>query len=138
MLYLIETSTKELEMVIDILWIVNITLMFITPFEQEFTYQYRFWDIAKQYFFPSFICDVLSTLTLFFNYKYEWMYYMKYLRIIIYFFRAINIMHRIIDPIVNWCNISKQARSNVRSIFGQLLFLFTIMHMVACGWILIG
>ena len=47
LLNLIEDSTKELEMVIDILWIVNITLMFITPVEQELMYQYRFIDIAK-------------------------------------------------------------------------------------------
>ena len=26
----------------------------------------------------------------------------------------------------------------MKSIFSQLLFLFTIMHIVACGWILIG
>ena len=33
LLNLIEDSTKELEMTIDIVWIVNITLMFITPVE---------------------------------------------------------------------------------------------------------
>lgn len=125
-------------MVIDALWIVNIILMFITPHEQEMVFQHRFWDIAKKYIFSNFVFDVLSTLTIFFNYQYKWMYHMKYLRIILYFFRAISIIKRIIDPIVDWCKLSKQARSNVQSIFAQLLFLFTVMHMVACGWILIG
>ena len=67
-------------MVIDIIWIVNITLMFITPIEQELLYQYRFIDIAKQYLFRFFAFDVLSTLTIFFNYQYQWMYYMKIFR----------------------------------------------------------
>lgn len=65
------------------------------------------------------------------------MYYLKFLRAY-YFPRSMNILHRVINPIVNWCKISKQARSNVQSIFSQFIILFTIMHMVACGWIYIG
>lgn len=49
-----------------------------------------------------------------------------------------DILHRVIDPVVTRCNISKQARSNVQSIFSQFIILFTIMHMVACGWIYVG
>ena len=65
------------------------------------------------------------------------MYYLKFLRAY-YFPRSMNILSRVINPIVNWCKISKQARSNVQSIFSQFIILFTIMHMVACGWIYIG
>lgn len=76
-------------------------------------YQYRFIDIAKQYLLSSFIFDVLSTLTIFFNYQYEWMYYLKFFRIVIYSFRAKAIMDKTIDSFFDnkdWCQISKQAR----------------------------
>lgn len=62
---------------------------------------------------------------------------MKYFRAY-YFIRAMGILHNVIDPIVGKCKISKQAHSNVKSIFSQFIILFTIMHMVACGWILVG
>ena len=98
-------------------------------------------DIARNYFWPTFIIDVLSTLYLFFNYSpdYHWMYYLKLLRLY-YFFRARNILHSAIEPIVTFqsFNISKQARSNIQSITSQLIFLFVLMHFIACIWILVG
>ena len=47
-------------------------------------------------------------------------------------------MYRAIDPIVYYCNVSKQARSNVNALSSQAIILFTIMHVVACGWIGVG
>jgi len=49
-----------------------------------------------------------------------------------------KILHGAIDPIVTIINISKQAKSNVQSIISQFIILFTIMHVVACGWIFVG
>ena len=134
---ILENDTMTMEQVIDGIWVMNIILSFLTPFEQDFGYSDRFIDIAWKYLLPNFVFDVLSTLTLVFNYQHRWMYYLKFLRAI-YFSRAMEILHRVIDPIVNLCNISKQARSNVQSIFSQFIILFTIMHMIACGWIKVG
>ena len=109
--------TKELEQVIDVIWIMNITLSFLTPFEVDISYNDKFQDIAKNYIWPAFILDVLSTLYLFVNYSmsYKWMYYLKFLRFY-YFPRALNILRSAIEPIVLRCNISKQARSNIQSL----------------------
>ena len=61
--------TKELEQVIDVIWIMNITLSFLTPFEVDISYNDNFKDIAKNYIWPAFILDVLSTMYLFLNYS---------------------------------------------------------------------
>lgn len=119
------------------IWIINITLSFLTPFEHDSGLSDKFVDIAVRYMIPAFIFDVVSTLTLVTNYQYERLYYLKFLRAY-YFPRAMDILYRVIDPVVTRCNISKQARSNVQSIFSQFIILFTIMHMVACGWIYVG
>ena len=131
--------TKELEQVIDVIWIMNITLSFLTPFEVDISYNDKFQDIAKNYIWPAFILDVLSTLYLFVNYstEYQWMYYLKFLRFY-YFPRALNILRNAIEPIVLRCNISKQARSNIQSLSSQFIILYIIMHVIACGWILVG
>ena len=55
-------------------------------------------------------------MTLIFNYEYTWMYYLKFLRGY-YFPRAMSILRNAIDPVVLKCNISKQAKGNVQSIF---------------------
>ena len=133
----LEEDTKTLEQVIDVIWIINITLSFLTPYEQDIGFSDRFVDIALKYLIPGFIFDVLSTLTLVTNYNIKWMYFFKFLRAY-YYPRAMDILHRVIDPIVTRFNLSKQARSNVQSIFTQFIILFTIMHMVACGWIYVG
>ena len=112
-------------------------MKFLTPIELDLTFSDKFDKIALNYMFPGFILDVLSTLTLLFDYEYKWMYYLKFLRSQ-YFARALNILHRAIEPIVTRCNMSKQAKSNVQSIFSQFLLLFTIMHIIACGWIYVG
>ena len=100
--------TKPLEQAIDAIWIINITLSFLTPYEQDIGYNDRFIDIAKNYLFPTFVIDVLSTIYIFFDYGeyWVWMYYLKFLRFV-YFFKATNILHASIDPIVVRCNISK-------------------------------
>ena len=110
----------------------------MTPvaYELDVSYTDKFSEIARNYLKPGFIFDVASTLTLLFNYAYRWMYYLKYLRAY-YFPRAMGILHKAIDPVVTWCKISKQAKGNVQSIFSQFIILFTIMHMIACGWILV-
>lgn len=135
--YILDRYTKELEIFIDVVWIINITLSFLTPYEQDMGLSDRFVDIARNYMVPGFVFDVLSTLTIIFQYENQNLYYLKFLRAY-YFPRSMNILSRVINPIVNWCKISKQARSNVQSIFSQFIILFTIMHMVACGWIYIG
>ena len=134
---ILENDTKTLEQVIDGIWIVNIILKFLTPVEKDLGLSDRLSDIAVAYIFPSFVLDVLSSLTLLFDYEYRWMYYLKFLRVA-YFTRALHIMHRAIEPIVTRCNMSKQAKGNVQSIFSQFLLLFTIMHVIACGWIYVG
>jgi len=134
---ILEVHTKPLEQVIDGIWIINIVLCFLTPFEKELGVSDKFSDIAANYIKPGFIFDVLSTLTLIFHYEHRWMYYLKFLRAY-YFPRAMSILHKAIDPVVTKCNISKQAKGNVQSIFSQFIILFTIMHMIACGWILVG
>ena len=101
--------TKPLEQAIDAIWILNIILSFLTPLEKELVgYNDTFVDIAKSYFFPKFIIDVLSTIYLFVNYseEYVWMYYLKFLRYY-YFFKATRILHEAIEPIIDKCNISK-------------------------------
>ena len=105
-MYILENDTKSLEQVIDVIWLMNILLKFLTPFEQDLQYADRFFDIARHYLFPGFILDVLSTLTILFDYQYKWMYYLKFLRGQ-YFSRALDILHRAIDPIVTRCNMSK-------------------------------
>ena len=65
------------------------------------------------------------------------MYYLKFLRFY-YFPRALNILRGAIEPIVLRCNISKQARSNIQSLSSQFIILYIIMHVIACGWILVG
>ena len=125
-------------MIIDVIWVINIILKFITPYDSGVGPEDRFYEIALKYLFPGFLCDVASTLTLLTNYNYYWMYYLKFLRVI-YFPRSITILHdQLIDPIVKRCNVSKQARSNVQSIFSQFIILVTIMHMIACAWIFVG
>ena len=39
---ILEDYTKELEQVIDVIWIINITLSFLTPFEQDISYNDKF------------------------------------------------------------------------------------------------
>ena len=73
-------------------------------------------NIACNYLKPGFVFDLLSTLTILFNYEYRWMYYLKFLRGY-YFPRAMHILRNAIDPVVSRCNISKQAKGNVQSIF---------------------
>lgn len=136
----LEGDTKTVERVIDGIWVINIILSFLTPQEYETgNQQDKFYFIAKQYLFPMFIFDVSSTLILFFNYQtqFAWMYYLKFLRFF-YFTRAMKNLQGAIDPIVTIINISKQAKSNVQSIISSLIILFTIMHVVACGWIYVG
>jgi len=134
---ILEESSSVLEMTIDVVWILNITISFLTPFEQDIGYNDRFGDIARNYVMPAMVLDVLSTLTLLTNFKVQWMYYLKFLRFY-YFPRALTILHRVVDTFVQRCNISKQARSNVQSITSQFIILFTIMHVIACGWIFVG
>lgn len=136
-LYILDEYTKPLEQVIDAIWIMNIILQFLTPFEIDFSQQDDFSDIALRYLFHGFVFDVLSTLTLLFNYEYQWMYYLKFLRAI-YFLHALKILEIVTDDIAGFFSLSKQARSNVQSILRQFIILFTIMHLVACGWILVG
>ena len=136
-MYILDEYTKPLEQVIDAIWIMNIILQFLTPFEIDFSQQDDFSDIALRYLFHGFVFDVLSTLTLVFNYEYQWMYYLKFLRAI-YFLHALKILEIVTDDIAGFFNLSKQARSNVQSILRQFIILFTIMHLVACGWILVG
>ena len=65
------------------------------------------------------------------------MYYLKFLRFY-YFPRALRILRGAIEPIVMRCNISKQARSNIQQISNQVIILYIIMHVIACGWIAVG
>ena len=105
----LDGDTKTVEYVIDGIWVINIILSFLTPQGIEVGLQQdRFIDIAKAYFIPMFVFDVLSTLTLFFNYSnnFSWMYYLKFLRFF-YFSRATTILHGAIDPIVTVINLSK-------------------------------
>jgi hypothetical protein len=102
----LEEDTKTLEQAIDVIWIVNITLSFLTPYEHDIGFSDRFVDIAIKYLIPGFVFDVLSTLTLVTNYSILWLYYLKILRAF-YFPRAMDILHRVIDPIVTRCNMSK-------------------------------
>lgn len=53
------------------IWIINITLSFLTPYEQDIGLSDKFVDIAVKYLIPAFIFDVVSTLTLVTNYQYE-------------------------------------------------------------------
>ena len=57
-----------MEQIIDGIWIINIILCFLTPVEREGGYSDKFSEIARNYLKPAFIFDVLSTLTLIFNY----------------------------------------------------------------------
>lgn len=95
--------TKGLEQVIDAIWIINITLSFLTPIEDDSdkSNHDRFTTIAKDYVWPLFIIDVLSTLYLIFNYsdEYTWMYYLKFLRYY-YFPRALSILANSIEPLI--------------------------------------
>jgi len=86
-MYILDEYTKPLEQVIDSIWIVNIILQFLTPYELEQGQEDAFVDIALKYLIPGFVFDVLSTLTLLFDYQYQWMYYLKFLRAI-YFLHA--------------------------------------------------
>lgn len=67
--YILDRYTKELEIFIDIVWIMNITLSFLTPYEQDMGLSDRFVDIARNYMIPGFVFDVLSTLTIIFQYE---------------------------------------------------------------------
>ena len=135
---ILEDYTKGLEQAIDAIWVINIILSFLTPFEKDIGYNDKFIEIAWHYKWR-FILDMLSTLYLFLNYniEYRWMYYLKFLRFY-YFPRAFSIMHRVIDDIVRRCNVSKQTRSNIQSLLSQLIAMLTTMHVIACGWILFG
>jgi len=100
--------TKGLELVIDAIWIVNITLSFLTPIHQENENFDRFTTIAKNYVWPHFFIDILSTLYVFFNYsnEYSWMYYLKFLRYF-YFPRALRILYSTIESVIMRWNLSK-------------------------------
>ena len=65
---ILEEDTKTLEQIIDGIWIVNIVLSFLTPIEQELAYTDTFKEIACNYLKPGFVFDLLSTLTLLFDY----------------------------------------------------------------------
>ena len=40
--HILNDYTKELEQVIDVIWVMNITLSFLTPFEQDISYNDKF------------------------------------------------------------------------------------------------
>lgn len=103
---ILEHDTKTLEQIIDGIWIVNIVLCFLTPYDKDMLYSDKFSDIARNYILPGFIFDVLSILTLIFDYEHRWMYYLKFLRAY-YFPRCMGILSNTIDPVVTKCNISK-------------------------------
>lgn len=138
---ILQDYTKELEIAIDAIWIINITLSFLTPFElvNVTGYNDNFIMIAKNYLFGTFIIDTLSTLYIFVDYsnEYRWMYYLKFLRFV-YFFKATAILHAAIDPIVSGCKVSKQAKANISDLTLYVIGMSTIMHIIACGWIYVG
>jgi len=103
-----------LEQIIDGIWIINIVLCFLTPFEHDPGFNDKFADIACNYLKPGFILDTLSTLTILFNYEYLWMYYLKFLRAYSYP-RALQVLKKTINPVLDWdkCGMSKQAKGNV-------------------------
>ena len=77
---ILENDTKTLEQIIDGIWLINILLKFLTPIEMDLGLSDKFSEIAIKYMIPGFVLDVLSTLTILFDYEYKWMYYLKFLR----------------------------------------------------------
>lgn len=99
--------TKDIELVVDILWLVNIYFSFVTTYYSEIE-EIKLWrKIARKYFFDCFFVDMITTIpTLVTYYSVTNLYYLKLLRL--YFvFKATRIIKAKISGLDEQISISK-------------------------------
>ena len=126
------------EIIIDIIWMLQIIKTFITPYVKDVEVKDKFSDVAIKYIKGFFLIDVLSTgFTLFTLSIEERFYFFKALRLF-YMTSMSKYLTRILEPIANWFNIRKQARNTIIGLFVLLYNLAVIMHIIACVWIFFG
>jgi hypothetical protein len=56
------TTFGYLELIVDIMWLANIMITFCVAVKKDFGMEYKFTQIATNYFTNDFLVDVLSTL----------------------------------------------------------------------------
>lgn len=99
--------TKDIELVVDILWLFNIYFSFVTTYYSEIE-EIKLWrKIAHKYFFDCFFIDLITTVpTLVTYYSVSNLYYLKLLRL--YFvFKATRIIKAKISGLDEQISISK-------------------------------
>lgn len=147
-------NMKDIEFIVDIFWVVHILKTFCTPYIKDVDIKDKCWDIAKRYLGAFFWIDTISTVSsLLLDHNpgkigldeeasedpsvHLQLYSLKLLRVF-YFLRSIDIIKRLIDPIIGLANVKKQTRNMIISLLVLLYSLVYIMHLIACAWIYFG
>jgi len=97
-----------MELIIDIMWLVNILVTFCTAVKKDFGLEDEFKQIAQNYLFKDFILDMLSTIpTLVTVYaKQKWyLYYFKVFRILPGKVNAI--FSQVLEKVATWKSAKK-------------------------------
>ena len=129
---------KTWETIIDIIWLIQMVKTFTTPYIKDVEVKDKCTQIAYKYITGYFFLDVVSTcFTLFSNYSRPEFYYLKLLRLL-YLLQATKIVVRLLDPCLSQFNIRKQKKNMILDIINILYYLFALMHIIACVWILLG
>jgi hypothetical protein len=136
-------GTKEtffyLEIIIDIMWLINICLTFCTAVKKDFGMEVKFSQIAINYLTKDFIFDVLSTVpTLVTVYAVDkpYLYYFKIVRVLPTKVNAI--FSHILEKIASWKSAKKQTFGYIDYFFKLVLKLILLIHIIACLWLWCG
>lgn len=104
-------KTEMYEIIIDIVWLINIIVSFCTPFTRDVDRVNKCGEIAEKYIKSAFGFDLLSTMfcvcTLYSDDYIEWTYYSKILRVYHFLHFKRVLQNNIVDRIVDGFKLSK-------------------------------
>ncbi len=130
--------TKNIEVVIDVLWIVNMGVQFTTSFVKDVDVITDLREIALKYLKEGFIIDTITTFpSLCTLYSVSDIYYIKILRLY-YISKSQRIIKVQIQSLEQRLNISKQTIYKIDYFMSILVIVFVMIHSVSCVWLFIG
>jgi len=145
-------KTQQVELVIDIVWLIHIYISFVTAYIKEIDPINEWPKIASRYIRGAFFFDLLSTIpALIFIYgtkynepleeseetlrMYTYIYALKGLRIYHYNYCR-KIMNQLIT--VNENKLSKQSVGKLDYLSGIMFLMSFVIHYLACFWFWLG
>lgn len=131
------TATINVEMFIDITWLINMGISIVTAKEIEEGMEERWTVLSKAYMKNEFFFDFVPTLTSLTVRYFPETYLLRILRM-----KRFGQMRQLFEKM--WFNVgvkydlSKEVVCNLQYFYDFLVILFLSMHSLACAWVFIG